>query len=437
MKINYCRQIVAAALAVVSLPAVVRAADVEVQWERKDADRATADFAFERIPRPSKQDAATNARVVLARGEEDPAGDEVFALVDGKLPSNRDEPGSNFFLGVGNKGGRVVMDLGQETPIVRISSYSWHAGGRGPQVYKVFARETMPRDPKQEVTVEENPERAGWQFIATVDTRTAGEKPGGQYGVSIARAGGAAIGSYRYLRFDLLPVNAGDIFGNTFYSEIDIDDGKPHEAVPFDPRKVSITINSDEMPQLKPWIDGKLRPACEKWYPIIAEMLASDGYVPPRSLTVTFKKDMEGVAGTVGTRVACAGPWFERNLEGEATGAVIHELAHVVQRYRGVRGGGQRPGWLVEGIADYVRWFRFEPASARPRPDPSRARYTDGYRTAAALLNFATERHDPQLVKKLNAALREGRYRDSLWPELAGKDLDSLWQEYLDFLKKK
>jgi hypothetical protein len=190
------------------------------------------------------------------------------------------------------------------------------------------------------------------------------------------------------------------------------------------------------MQQLKPWIDGKLRPACEKWYPIIAEMLASDGYVPSRSLTVTFKKDMEGVAGTVGTRVDCAGPWFERNLDGEATGAVIHELAHVVQRYRAVRGGGPRPGWLVEGIADYVRWFRFEPASARPRPDPARARYTDGYRTAAALLNYATERYDPQLVKKLNAALREGRYRDSLWRELVGKDLDSLWQEYLDSLRK-
>ena len=41
---------------------------------------------------------------------------------------------------------------------------------------------------------------------------------------------------------------------------------------------------------------------------------------------------------------------------------MIHETCHVVQRYRG-RGN---PGWLVEGVADYVRFFVYEPGKAGP-----------------------------------------------------------------------
>lgn len=64
-------------------------------------------------------------------------------------------------------------------------------------------------------------------------------------------------------------------------------------------------------------------------------------------------------------------------------GAIVHEMVHVVQQYRG-RGN---PGWLVEGIADYFRWFVYEPPSKQPHPDLSRASYRDSYRTTAAFLN--------------------------------------------------
>ena len=36
---------------------------------------------------------------------------------------------------------------------------------------------------------------------------------------------------------------------------------------------------------------------------------------------------------------------------------MVHETTHVVQAYR----RGARPGWLVEGISDYIRFFKFEP----------------------------------------------------------------------------
>ena len=73
------------------------------------------------------------------------------------------------------------------------------------------------------------------------------------------------------------------------------------------------------------------------------------------------------MAATGGTRVTCAAEWFRRNLEGEAKGAVVHELVHVVQQYGRARRNNpdatRPPGWLVEGIPDYIRWFLYEPQS--------------------------------------------------------------------------
>jgi hypothetical protein len=146
---------------------------------------------------------------------------------------------------------------------------------------------------------------------------------------------------------------------------------------------------------------------------------------------------MRGVAATGGTRIACAGQWFRRNLEGEAVGAVVHELVHVVQQYGRARGGRPNPGWLVEGVADYIRWFLFEPSNLRPRPDPARAKYTDSYRTTAAFLAHVVATHDADAVKKLNAAMREGRYTPELWKTVSGKTVDALWEEYVQTLRKR
>jgi hypothetical protein len=138
-------------------------------------------------------------------------------------------------------------------------------------------------------------------------------QPGGQYGVSIRDSAGAALGAYRYLLFDVSRTSDTDRFGNTFLSEIDVDDGRERVAPPRDPRRVDIVFDTTEMPELQPWVDSKLRPVCEEWYPIIVRMLPSEGYTAPRRVTVVFRKDMQGVAATSGTRVQCAGNWFQCN----------------------------------------------------------------------------------------------------------------------------
>jgi hypothetical protein len=144
---------------------------------------------------------------------------------------------------------------------------------------------------------------------------------------------------------------------------------------------------------------------------------------------------MRGVAYTSRGGVFCAADWFKRNLQGEAKGAVVHELVHVVQRYRTLRGGPRNPGWMVEGLADYIRWFLYEPADKRPRVNPARANYTDSYRTTAAFLNYVVDKHDKDVIVKFNTAMREGKYAPQLWADYTGKTVDELWAEYVKTLE--
>lgn len=435
---NHCFISILVASVLLLVPASARA-ETQPICERNEKSSATADFRFPTVPSPSKSDAATNARFSIVAGDVDPNGGDVEALQDGRLPDNPDRPDANFFFDAGTAGGRLLVDLGSLIDVQQVNTYSWHTSNRGPQVYQLYASDGSPPGfvirPSQGV----DPKQAGWNLVSSVDTRPAqtqpGSQPGGQYGVSIADRSGQPLGRFRYLLFEISRTDDRDRFGNTFFSEIDVCDGQEHVAAqPAAADQFEITFDTSETPDLQPWVESRLRPVCERWYPLIAAMLPSEGYTAPRRVSVTFRKDMQGVAGTSGTRIACAGDWFRRNLEGEAAGAVVHELVHVVQRYGRVRGGSPNPGWLVEGVADDIRWFHFEPPTQRPRPNPATAHYTDSYRTTAAFLNYVADKHDQDIVKKLNVAMREGRYTAELWKEYTGKTVDELWTDYVQTL---
>src|SRR6267142_3971735 len=189
-----------------------------------------------------------------------------------------------------------------------------------------------------------------------------------------------------------------------------------------------ITIEC-EVPELQEWADS-LRPIVEKWYPIIVQTFPSEGYTAPRKFSILIKEDRQ-IAYASGTRIVCGAAWFRQRPNDR--GAVVHELVHIAQQYR----GRNRPGWLVEGIADYLRWFKYEPVSKRPRPNPNRAKYTDGYQTTGAFLEWLATNKDHEIVVKLNAALRQGKYRADLWEEYTGSTVDALWEEYVQTLRAK
>jgi hypothetical protein len=209
------------------------------------------------------------------------------------------------------------------------------------------------------------------------------------------------------------------------------------QTFPLAGGKYECTIDASETPDLAPWAEKTLAPVVREWYPKLVEMLPSEGFQAPTNFSIVFKKDMRGVAATGGTRISCAADWFRSNLEGEAKGAVLHELIHVVQQYGHARSANpeatRAPGWLVEGLADYIRWFAYEPESHGTDiilKRPERARYDASYRTTADFLNWTVQNYDRDLVAKLNAAARQGNYNEQLWKQYTGKTASELGDEW-------
>ena len=144
---------------------------------------------------------------------------------------------------------------------------------------------------------------------------------------------------------------------------------------------------------------------------------------------VTFIIDpaYDGVAATGGALVRFNPQWFHKHPED--IDVVTHEVMHIVQAYH----GGNTPGWLTEGIADYVRAkYGVDNAGAGWKlPDYSaKQNYTNAYRITARFLMWTEEKYNKKLVQKLDAALRNDTYLPSLWKKLTGKTVDDLWKEY-------
>src|SRR6185312_333393 len=153
---------------------------------------------------------------------QDTNGGNLAALTDGKLPDNEDDPEHNFFFSAGGSGGRFCIDLNSTTDIAQVNSYSWHPNTRGPQVYNLYAASGDEPGLNLEPNGRTDPSKVGWKLIAMVDTRTKWGNNGGQYGVNITSARGSSLGKFRYLLFDVVPTEADDPFGHTFFSEIDV-----------------------------------------------------------------------------------------------------------------------------------------------------------------------------------------------------------------------
>ena len=200
--------------------------------------------------------------------------------------------------------------------------------------------------------------------------------------------------------------------------------------------KYEFTLDTSAAPDLADWADKELTPVVKEWYPKIVDMLPSEGFEAPKQVSIGFRSDMGGVpAYTMGNRVSCNIEWYKNNLKGEAKGCTVHELVHVVQNYgrKPQPNATKFPGWLVEGIPDYIRWYLYEPQSRGAEIRGNRAEkvnFDGSYRISANFLNWVTGKHPVDLVKKLNAAAREGKYEESLWNTLTGKSVQELGAEW-------
>jgi hypothetical protein len=194
---------------------------------------------------------------------------------------------------------------------------------------------------------------------------------------------------------------------------------------------VEFVLDCSDAPEMKEWLEQCAK-ICDRQYTIINEQLPSEGFKPAHLVKMSLKTSYRGVAATGGTNITGSVKYFKDHPKD--FGAMVHETVHVVQAYRGRRSGNPNPGWLVEGIADYIRFFIYEPGKAG-RMNPDKVHYNQAYRVTATFLNYVTEKYDKDLVKKLNAAMRQGKYKDDLFKDYTGKSVEELDKEWIASLK--
>ncbi|MBI1375776.1 MAG: hypothetical protein GC159_23955 [Phycisphaera sp.] len=187
---------------------------------------------------------------------------------------------------------------------------------------------------------------------------------------------------------------------------------------------VEIVLDDGVRTELHAWVRLAGRIVMDN-YPMIVHELGAEGFTPPEKVRILVKQSDEGVAYASGNEITLMSRWFIDSPED--VGAVVHEMCHVVQQYR----DGDPPSWVTEGVADYVRWFVYEPANRRPHIDTEHATYTDSYQTTAAFFDWIVHHRNADFVRELNVECRAGRYDDALFEKYAGKPLAELWNDYV------
>lgn len=193
-----------------------------------------------------------------------------------------------------------------------------------------------------------------------------------------------------------------------------------------------VTIDCSDFPEGEPWMK-RAQSLVQQYFPIITTWLATEDFKSPAEIKLIVKKEISAPAWATGDSITVSGKWITQHPED--LGMMIHELTHVVQQYPNSR---NKPGWLVEGIADYIRWWRYEPelhaTKGRTKVDASKANYTDSYRTTAVWLAWVSRTYDMRLVPQLDRAMRMREDPMEVFPRLTKKKADELWKEFTSTL---
>jgi len=197
----------------------------------------------------------------------------------------------------------------------------------------------------------------------------------------------------------------------------------------------------------------KTTPLLLEWYPRVNAILyGPDHPLPFDNVVVTFAHGLDHPAFTTGNLIHISADVL-RNRRDSYEGMVVHELTHVVQHYPQVQADA---GWVVEGIADYVRHQAYEKdivptlridrqghltgySDSEPYFDMLEKNgvdlrdkgYLRTYTVASTFLFWLETRKDRQIVRELNGMLAQGKYSPVLFAQFCGEPLDALWADFV------
>ncbi|CAF0924696.1 unnamed protein product [Rotaria sordida] len=146
-----------------------------------------------------------------------------------------------------------------------------------------------------------------------------------------------------------------------------------------------------------------------------------------KDVQIKIDPNYDGIAYASNGEIVISGTHLKNDPR--PTGVLTHEMMHIVQSYP----GGQ-PEWLVEGIADYVRWKygQDKVGGGWQLSDFNlKQHYTNSYRVTARFLVWLERKVQNNIVNRLDQGLRQNQYENGkLWIQISGKSVDQLWNDY-------
>lgn len=188
-------------------------------------------------------------------------------------------------------------------------------------------------------------------------------------------------------------------------------------------RKGYTLVFTDKSPDLDSTVKARLISTFFTVYPAEAKKYNKNTI---KKVEFVIDPAYDGVAATSGSVITYNPEWFRKH-PGDID-VVTHEAMHVVQAYP-----EYNPGWLTEGIADYVRATMGvdNPGANWTLPEYNEKQsYKNAYRITARFLIWLEKHKNKDMVVKLDKAMRTNTYTDGIWKELTGKTVDELWSEY-------
>jgi len=190
-----------------------------------------------------------------------------------------------------------------------------------------------------------------------------------------------------------------------------------------------------------------------EWYPKINQELYGAEHKPSYGdILLIFEPDLKVPAFASRNQIHASCSYIPV-MKDDYRAMLIHELSHVVQAYPPAPSG---TGWIVEGIADYVRHKYFEKdikvtlrmnedgrlygyGETEPyfhsiqdnRIDLTVNGYQQSYTVASSFLFWLESKKNPKIVQELNLAFSQGTYSPELFRQICGKPLDELWAEFV------
>ena len=172
----------------------------------------------------------------------------------------------------------------------------------------------------------------------------------------------------------------------------------------------------------------------ERFFLVYPKMLNHFNPKATKIVTITFSnEDTDHPAHAMNNEITVFTKFFTNPGREKDIDVIVHEGFHLVQAYKYNK---NTPGWLVEGIADYVRaiYGVSNESSGWVLPktlDDKGNKYEASYRTTARFLLWIDLKVKKGIVDTLDDKCRTGTYTDAVWKKETNKTVDELWDDYI------